>query len=102
MKTKTLAILLILAGWFALAPGSLKADENEWYQGQQGQWVHQGNRWRWESTHGDDWYQGHQGHWYKTKHGWEWYSNDGDDYVQGHNGWQWQKHPDHDRDHDHN
>ncbi len=88
MKTKTLATLLILAGWFALAPGSLRAqEENQWYQGQQGKWVCSG--WRWQSTHGDQWYQGRQGHWYQERNGWQFRSNDGDEYRQGANGWDW-------------
>lgn len=89
MKTRTLATVLILISWFVLAPSSLRAEENAWYQGQQGQWHRQGKSWRWESTHGDQWYQGRQGHWYRERNGWHWYGNDGDKYRQGRNGWQW-------------
>src|ERR1019366_2029225 len=63
MRTRTVALLILIC-WFVLAPGLLRAADNEWYQGQQGQWQRHGKQWRWESTHGDDWYQGQQGHWY--------------------------------------
>ena len=89
MKTRTLAIVLILIGSFVLAPSLSRADENEWYQGQQGQWHRHGNGYQWKSTHGDQWYQGRQGHWYRERNGWQWYGNDGDEYRQGRNGWQW-------------
>jgi len=98
MKARTLTTVVILICWFVLAPSLLRAEENEWYQGQQGQWKRQGNSWRWESTHGDDWYQGKKGHWYREKKDWEWHGDDGDEYRQGPNGWQWsgqrQKHKD--------
>jgi hypothetical protein len=87
MKAKTLAALMIVVGWLALAPGAVKAQENQWYQGQQGKWVCSG--WRWESSHGDQWYQGRQGHWYQERNGWQFRSNDGDTYRQGANGWDW-------------
>ena len=61
MKTRTLATVVILICSFVLAPNVLRAEENEWYQGQQGEWHQKGHNWRWESTHGDDWYQGRQG-----------------------------------------
>ena len=48
-----------------------------------------GNKWRWQSTHGDEWYEGKQGHWYQDKKGWHWYGNDGDEYREGAHGWQW-------------
>jgi hypothetical protein len=89
MKTKTLATVVILICSFVLAPTFLRAEENEWYQGQQGQWQRHGNNWLWKSTHGDEWYQGRPGRWYQEKEGWEWRGNDGDDYRQGRNGWQW-------------
>jgi len=92
MKTTTLAAVLVLICSFVLAPSLLRADENEWYQGQQGQWQRHSNKWRWESTHGDEWFQGQQGHWYRDQYGWHWYGNDGDEYRQGHNGWQWYDH----------
>ena len=88
MKTKMLVTLLILVGWFALAPGAVKAqEENQWYQGQQGKWVCSG--WRWVSTRGDQWFQGRQGHWYRERGGWEFHANNGDEYRQGPNGWDW-------------
>jgi len=89
MKTKAIAAVLILTGWFALAPNLARADENDWYQGQQGQWSHHGKSWQWGSTHGDDWYQGHQGHWYQESEGPRWYSNDGRQYRRGRHGWKW-------------
>jgi hypothetical protein len=92
MKARMSVIVLMLIGSFVLAPSSLRAEENQWYQGQQGQWRQQGDRWRWESSHGDDWYQGRQGHWYQERDGWRWRGNDGDEYRKGQNGWQWQKH----------
>jgi hypothetical protein len=85
MKTRTLATLLILVCWFVLAPSLLRAQENDWYQGQQGQWKGQ----RWQSTHGDQWYQGRQGHWYQDQYGWHWYGNDGDEYRQVAPSWRW-------------
>ena len=89
MKVGTLAAMAILICSFALAPNTVRADENDWYQGQQGHWERHGKKWRWESTHGDEWYQGKQGHWYQDKKGWHWYGNDGDEYRQGPHGWAW-------------
>ena len=89
MKTRTLATVVILVCSFVLAPSLLRAEENEWYQGQQGEWHQKGHSWQWKSTHGDDWYQGRQGHWYRERNGWQWYGNDGDEYRQGRNGWRW-------------
>jgi hypothetical protein len=89
MKIGTLAAVAILICSFALAPNLVRADENDWYQGQQGQWTRHGKKWRWESSHGDQWYQGKQGHWYQDKKGWHWYGNEGDEYRQGAHGWQW-------------
>jgi len=90
MKTRAIATVVILLCWFALAPDLVRADDNEWYQGQQGQWQHHGHSWRWGSSHGDDWYQGHQGHWYQESEGPRWYSNDGGVYRRGRSGWRWQ------------
>jgi hypothetical protein len=42
MKVGTLAAIAILICSFALAPNLVRADENDWYQGQQGQWVKHG------------------------------------------------------------
>ena len=89
MKTKTLAIVIVLICSFLAGPKMVRAEENEWYQGQQGEWERHGPRWRWRSTHGDQWYQGRQGHWYLDRKGWHWIGNDGDDYRQGPHGWQW-------------
>ena len=52
MRTRTVALLILIC-WFVLAPGLLRAADNEWYQGQQGQWQRHGKQSRWESTHGD-------------------------------------------------
>jgi hypothetical protein len=92
MKTRTLAALAMLVCSILLAPSLLRAEENEWYQGQQGQWQQHGKQWRWESTHGDDWYQGHQGHWYQERDGWRYLSNDGAEYRKGRSGWAWAYH----------
>ena len=87
MKAGMLVIVLVLICWFVLTPRVLRADENQWYQGQQGHWVC--NSWRWESTHGDQWFQGRRGHWYQERDGWQWHGDDGEDYRRGRNGWQW-------------
>ena len=92
MKAKTVITILMLICCFALAPSSLRAADNQWYQGQQGQWRQHGDRTRWQSTHGDEWFQGHQGHWYQEQEGLRWRSNDGKEYRQGKAGWQWYKH----------
>lgn len=89
MKTRILATVAILICSFLFAPNLLRAEENEWYQGQQGQWQKHGHQYRWQSTHGDEWYQGKQGHWYQDRNGWHWIGNDGGEYRQGHNGWHW-------------
>jgi hypothetical protein len=67
MKTKTLATVAILICSLVLAPSLLRAEENEWYQGQQGQWQRHGNGWQWKSTHGDQYRQ--------SRNGWQWYGN---------------------------
>jgi len=88
MKAKTLAAVLILIGCFVLAPGMLRAEGDEWYQGQQGQWQRQGNSAQWKATQqGDQWYQGRQGHWYQERDGWQYRADDGGVYRQG--DWQW-------------
>ncbi len=92
MKTKTFATVIILICSFVLAPGLLRADPNEWYQGRRGQWVQEqnawrfrdtsgdeyrqyGNNWRWNNeparvAEGDDWYQGRQGQWTQAHNQW--------------------------------
>jgi hypothetical protein len=96
MKMKSL--ILILVCWFALAPGYSSAQvtvqlgtgqENDWYQGHQGQWQHQGNSWQWRSTHGNDWYQGRPGAWYRDQDNWQYYGNDGYQYRQRRHVWRW-------------
>jgi len=88
MKAKTLAAVLILIGCFVLAPGMLRAEGDEWYQGQQGQWQRHGNSSQWKATQqGDQWYQGRQGHWYQERDGWQYRADDGGVYRQG--DWQW-------------
>jgi hypothetical protein len=90
MKAKTLATVLILMGWFILAPGMLKAEQDEWYQGQQGQWQRHGNSWQWRGSQGDQWYQGRRGHWYQERGGWQFRADDGADYRQAQpNRWDW-------------
>ncbi|MFZ0678343.1 hypothetical protein [Candidatus Binatus sp.] len=91
MKLGTLAAAAILICSFTLAPNLVRADENDWYQGQQGQWQKHGSKWRWKSAHGDQWFQGKQGHWYQDKKGWHWYGNDGRDYSEGPHGWAWHR-----------
>jgi hypothetical protein len=65
MKRKTLAAVVILACSFVLASSSVKADQNDWYQGRQGQWVQQQNAWRFRDRDGNVYRQ----------HGksWQWY-----------------------------
>jgi hypothetical protein len=89
MKIRILALVAVLICSFALAPNLVRADEDDWYQGQQGHWMKHGNKWRWQSTHGDEWYEGKQGHWYQDKKGWHWIGNDGGEYRQGPHGWNW-------------
>ena len=64
MKTRTLAAVVILICSFLLAPGLLRADENEWYQGQQGDWYNEQDGWRWRSNNGNEYR--------KTRSGWAW------------------------------
>ena len=93
MKTGRLLLILILSCWFLAPLSLLRAEENEWYQGHQGQWRQQGKSWRWTSTHGDDWYQGRQGNWYDDgRNGWEYHTNDGDEYRKRRSGWAWAYH----------
>lgn len=94
MKVK--GLILILACWFTLAPGLSSAQvtvklgqDNDWYQGHQGNWQRQGSAWQWQSTHGDDSYQGRPGAWYQGEKDWQYYDNDGDQYRNGSHGWQW-------------
>ena len=66
MKTKTLATVMILICSLVLAPSLLRADQDDWYQGRQGQWVQVNKAWR---------FRDHDGNEYR-KHGnsWSWYN----------------------------
>lgn len=88
MKTKSVILILLCA--FLVAPSYSWAQDNDWYQGHQGQWQRRGNQWQWQSTHGNDWYQGRQGAWYQQRNGWQYQTNDGDEYRRTANGgYQW-------------
>ena len=89
MKPRTLlgATTLALVGWLLLAPTSavraeppagLQLAQNDWYQGQRGQWYHdRDGGWRWRGVEGDEWYQGRRGHWYLGEgNRWEWMGDD--------------------------
>ncbi len=53
-------------------------DRDEWYQGQRGQWHHEGKQWQWKGYEGDEWYQGQRGHWYREGNRWQWRGDGGD------------------------
>ncbi len=112
MKTKTLAIAVILILSFALAPGLVKAQDNDWYQGRQGRWIQEQNAWRFRDKDGDEyreqgghwgwggrgadaggpadqWYQGHRGHWVSYPNGWRFRAENGDVYRQQGGSWHW-------------
>jgi hypothetical protein len=108
MKTKTLAIVVVLIGSFLLAPSLLRAEQDQWYQGRRGQWVQHQNAWQfrdldgneyrnsgnaWGWFHGaaqdNDWYQGRQGQWIQRQNAWQFRDMDGDEYRQSGNSWRW-------------
>jgi hypothetical protein len=111
MKTGFLAIIVILMGSFLLAPGLVRAQDNDWYQGRQGRWVQEQNAWRFRDKDGDEyrqqgnnwgwakpnqvtadsdqWYQGRRGHWVHYPNGWRFRSEDGHVYRQQNNSWGW-------------
>jgi hypothetical protein len=66
MKTKHLASVVILISSFVLASSLVSADQDDWYQGRQGQWVQQHNAWRFRDKDGNEYRQ----------HGksWRWYN----------------------------
>lgn len=83
MKAKFLLMgtTVALTGWFALAPVAANANpassyelaQNEWYQGQRGEWHQHHHKWEWRPAEGDEWYQGVQGHWYLERDNkWRW------------------------------
>ena len=108
MKTRNLVTLAILLCSLFLAPSLLRADQDDWYQGRQGQWVqHQnawqfrdrdgnqyresGGSWRWynEAPEYNQWYQGRRGQWVQRQNGWRFRDADGDVYRQSGNSWRW-------------
>ena len=108
MKTKTLATVIALICSLVLAPSLLRADQDDWYQGRQGQWIqHQnawqfrdldgnqyresGGSWRWysEAPEYNQWYQGRRGQWVQRQNGWRFRDADGDVYRQSGNSWRW-------------
>ena len=66
MKTRTLAMVGILACSFALAPSLVRADADDWYQGRKGHWVQQENAWRFRDSDGNVYRQ--------SSNGWRWYN----------------------------
>jgi hypothetical protein len=108
MKTRTLATVVILVCSFVLAPSSLRANQDDWYQGRRGQWIRQrnawqfrdrdgneyrqyGNSWRWynRANQDNEWYQGRRGHWYQHQSSWRFRDIDGGEYRQYGNSWRW-------------
>ena len=71
MKTRTLAMVGILACSFALAPSLVRADADDWYQGRKGHWVQQENAWRFRDHNGGEYRQhGNSWRWYNgRRHG---------------------------------
>ena len=66
MKTKPLTIAMILICSLMLAPSLLRADQDDWYQGRQGQWAQVHNEWRFRDRDGNEY----------RRHGksWGWYN----------------------------
>ena len=108
MRTGTLATVVILVCSFVLAPSLLRANQDDWYQGRQGQWIQQhnawqfrdrdgneyrqyGNSWRWYNgaNRDHDWYQGRRGRWYQQQNNWRFRDIDGNEYRQYGNSWRW-------------
>ena len=65
-KTGTLAAVFVLMCSFALAPSLVRASQNDWYQGRQGQWSQTKNVWQFRDSGGNIY----------RKHGnsWGWYN----------------------------
>jgi len=69
MKTRTLATVLVLICSMLLAPGLLRADQDDWYQGRKGQWVQQQNAWRFRDSDGNVYRKhGNSWAWYNGRH----------------------------------
>jgi hypothetical protein len=65
MKRKTLATVAILICSFVLASSSVRADQDDWYQGRHGHWVQQQNAWRFRDRDGNVYRQhGNSWRWY--------------------------------------
>ena len=71
MKTTILATVAILVCSLVLAPSILRADQDDWYQGRQGQWVQQQKQWEFHDIKGNQYrQQGNRWGWYNgRKHG---------------------------------
>jgi hypothetical protein len=68
-NTRTLATVFVLICSFLLAPSLLRADQDDWYQGRQGQWVHQKKAWRFQDHDGNIYRQhGNSWAWYNGRH----------------------------------
>lgn len=65
MKTKTLATVLMLICSFVLASSSVRADQDDWYQGRQGHWAQEQNAWRFRDRDGNEYR--------RNGNGWGWY-----------------------------
>ncbi len=52
-KTKTLATVAILFCSMLLAPSLVRADQDDYYQGRQGQWVQKSNAWQFHDRDGN-------------------------------------------------
>ena len=108
MKTGTLATVIVLVCSFVLAPSLLRANQDDWYQGRQGQWIQQNNAWRFRDRDGNEyrrygnnwrwynganrdneWYQGRRGRWYQQQNSWRFRDIDGNEYRQYGNSWRW-------------
>ena len=114
MKTRNLATVVILACSFLLAPGMVRAQDNDWYQGRRGRWVQEQNAWQFHDANGEEyrqqngswgwshpnhpnvqavgpeaWYQGQRGHWIKYPSGWRFRTDNGRVYQQLNGSWGW-------------
>jgi hypothetical protein len=69
MKTKTLATVMILICSLVLAPSLLRADQDDWYQGRQGQWAQVHNQWQFRDRDGNEYRKhGNSWSWYNGRH----------------------------------
>jgi hypothetical protein len=65
VKRKTLATVVILICSFVLASSSVRADQDDWYQGRHGHWAQQQNAWRFRDRSGNEYrQQGNSWRWY--------------------------------------